>query len=74
MNWDSAEINWHRFKSEVRANWGKFSDADLAVIAGKRPQLATSISEAYGVTDDEAEQQIRNFEARDPYSRPVSGR
>lgn len=74
MNWDAAESNWPQFKSEVRANWGRLSDVSLTSIAGNRPRLANSISEAYGVTDDEAEQQIRNFEARKPYSRPVSSR
>jgi uncharacterized protein YjbJ (UPF0337 family) len=74
MNWDAAERNWPQFRSEVRANWGRLSDSHLAVIAGKRPRLASTISEAYGVTDVQAEQQIRNFEARNLYSRPVSGR
>jgi uncharacterized protein YjbJ (UPF0337 family) len=53
MNWDCAAVDWQQSKSEVRANWGRFSDSDLAAIAGKRPQLATTISDAYGVTDDE---------------------
>ena len=38
------------------------SDDQLDTIAGKRIELAGKIQEAYGVTTDEAEQQIKRFE------------
>jgi uncharacterized protein YjbJ (UPF0337 family) len=34
------------------------------LIAGRRARLASKIKEAYGVTGDEAERQIKSFEAR----------
>ena len=74
MNWDIAQRTWPQFQNEVRANWSKLGDSELADIAGKRPQLISTIITAYGLTQDEAEQQIRSFEARDPYGRQVSSR
>lgn len=62
MNWDIVEGNWKQFKGKVKTRWGKLTDDHLNVIAGKRAHLAGKIQEAYGVTQDEAERQIRSFE------------
>lgn len=62
MNWDIVKGNWKQFRGEVRAQWGELTDDHLDVIAGKRSVLAGKIQEAYGVTQDEAEQQIKRFE------------
>lgn len=62
MNWDTVEGNWKQFKGKVKAQWGKLTDDHLDVIAGKRDELLGKIQEAYGITKDEAEQQIKRFE------------
>jgi uncharacterized protein YjbJ (UPF0337 family) len=64
MNWDIVEGNWKQFKGKAKEQWGKLTDDDLDVIAGKRDQLAGRVQEAYGVSKDEAEKQIRDFETR----------
>ncbi len=64
MNWDIAEGNWKQFKGKVRARWGKLTDDHLDVIGGKRVELMGKLQEAYGITKDEAEQQIKGFEER----------
>lgn len=74
MDWNSAEANWQQLRSEVRANWGRLTSGHLDVIAGRRSRLASTIREAYGLTGDEAERQIRSFEARNQHPRPVSFR
>lgn len=62
MNWDTVEGNWKQFKGRVKVQWGKLTDDQLDVIAGKRIDLAGKIQESYGVTKDEAEAQIKRFE------------
>ncbi|NVK41005.1 MAG: CsbD family protein [Oceanospirillaceae bacterium] len=62
MNWDIVEGNWKQFKGKVKAQWGKLTDDHLDEIAGKRDELAGRIQEAYGVSKDEVEEQIRRFE------------
>ncbi len=62
MNWDIAEGNWKQFKGKVKAQWGNLTDDQLDVIAGKRVELAGKIQEAYGITTEEVEQQIKDFE------------
>lgn len=64
MNWDIVEGNWKQFKGKAKEQWGKLTDDDLDVIAGKRDQLSGRVQEAYGVSKDEAEKQIRDWEDR----------
>ena len=45
------------------AAWDNLSDDVFEQIAGRRDQLVARIQEAYGVSKEEAEQQIEAFEA-----------
>jgi uncharacterized protein YjbJ (UPF0337 family) len=63
MNWNIVEGNWKQFKGKVKTQWGKLTDDQLDVIAGKRVELAGKIQEAYGISTDEADKQIKAFEA-----------
>jgi uncharacterized protein YjbJ (UPF0337 family) len=62
MNWDRIEGNWKQIKGNVKQQWGKLTDDQLDVIAGKRDQLAGKIQEAYGVSKDEAEKQLDDWQ------------
>ncbi len=62
MNWDIVEGNWKQFKGNVKTQWGKLTDDQLDVIAGKRVELSGKVQEAYGISKDEAEDQIKRFE------------
>lgn len=62
MNWDIVEGNWKQFKGKVKAQWGKLSDDHIDLIAGRRTELAGKVQEAYGLSKDEVEQQIKDFE------------
>ena len=64
MNWDRIEGNWKQFKGTVKEQWGKLTDDHLDVIAGNRDKLAGRVQEAYGISKDEAEKQIKQFEGR----------
>lgn len=62
MNKDTIEGNWKEFRGKVKEQWGKLSDDRLDEINGKRDQLAGEIQQAYGVTREEAEKQLKDFE------------
>jgi len=74
MDWNFVEASWLHLRDEVHANWGKLTSAQLDLIAGNRARLASKLEEAYGVTSNEAERQIKSFEARNQHPRPVSSR
>ena len=64
MNWDRIEGNWKQFKGRAKEQWGKLTDDDIDVIAGKRDQLVGKIQEQYGISKDEAEKQVDRFGGR----------
>jgi uncharacterized protein YjbJ (UPF0337 family) len=66
MNWDRVEGNWKQIKGSVRERWGRLTDDELDVIAGKRDRLAGKLQETYGITKDEVEEQLGAFEKRHP--------
>ena len=61
MNWDRIEGNWKQFKGNVQEQWGKLTDDDFDVAAGKRDQLAGKIQERYGIHKEEAEHQVATW-------------
>lgn len=61
MNWDRIEGNWKQIKGKAKVQWGKLTDDDLDVAAGKRQELAGRIQERYGVSKDEAEKQVDSW-------------
>ncbi len=62
MNWDRVEGNWKQLKGKVRQQWGRITDDQIDVIGGKRDALAGRIQETYGLTRDDAERQVRDWE------------
>lgn len=66
MNQDRIEGNWKQFKGKVKEQWGKLTDDDLDVIAGKRDQLLGRIQERHGISKDEADAQVRDWETKNP--------
>ena len=62
MNKDIIEGNWTQLKGKVKEQWGKLTDDDLDVIAGKKDQLLGKIQEREGITKDEAEKQLSDWQ------------
>jgi uncharacterized protein YjbJ (UPF0337 family) len=63
MNWDQLAGNWRQVRGKVREKWGRLSDQDLDVIAGKRDQLLGLLQERYGIAREEAQRQADDFVA-----------
>jgi uncharacterized protein YjbJ (UPF0337 family) len=61
MNWDQIEGAWKQVRGRVREQWGKLTDDDLDVVAGRRDTLIGKVQERYGVARDEAERQVRDW-------------
>ena len=61
MNWDRIEGNWKQVVGKARAEWGKLTDDDFNIVAGRREQLAGKIQERYGVAKEDADKQISEW-------------
>lgn len=63
MNWDQIEGPGSNSRTNVKQQWGKLTDNQLDVTAGK-------IQEIYGITEDAAEKQLSDWQTMQP--RPTS--
>jgi len=61
MNWDTVSRQWKQMKGKMKEQWGKLTDDELDVIAGKRDQLVGKIQEKYGITKDDAERRVDDW-------------
>jgi uncharacterized protein YjbJ (UPF0337 family) len=61
MNWDQMEGKWKQMKGAVKQKWGKLTDDDLDVIAGKQDQLIGKIQERYGITREAAGKEVNSW-------------
>lgn len=62
MNWNQVQGNWKEFTGKVIQTWGKLTDDELDQIAGKRDVLVGQIQTKYGIAQEAAEQQVKDFE------------
>jgi len=73
MNQDRIEGRWRQIKGKVKEQWGKLTDDDLDVIAGRREQLLGRIQQRHGLARDEADRQVSDWESRSPDHRLDDG-
>ncbi len=62
MNWDRIEGNWKQLSGKAQEQWGKLTNNEVDVIAGKREQLSGKIQASYGIRKDEMHQQMDAFD------------
>ena len=63
MNWDQIEGNWKQLKGNILQQWAKLTDDDLDLVNGKREELSGKIQKAYGVSKEEAEKQLDDWQS-----------
>jgi len=64
MNWDQIRGNWKQVIGQAKEQWGKLTDDDLDVVAGRRDQMVGKIQERYGVAKNEAEKQLAEWQRK----------
>ena len=64
MNWDRIQGDWKQLTGHAKERWGKLTDDDLTIVAGRRDQLAGKIQERYGVAVEEAENQVAEWQRK----------
>jgi uncharacterized protein YjbJ (UPF0337 family) len=61
MDWTRVEGNWKQMRGRAKERWGKLTDDDLTVIAGRRDQLEGVIQERYGYAKERARREIEDW-------------
>ena len=61
MDWNRISGLWTEYQGVAKANWGRLSDNDMTTISGSRDLLIGKLQTRYGLTKDQAEQQVENW-------------
>jgi uncharacterized protein YjbJ (UPF0337 family) len=61
MNWDRVQGNWKQFSGQVKEQWGKLTDDDIARINGNREQLEGLIQSRYGFEKEQVKKAVDNW-------------
>jgi len=61
MNTDQMSGKWKQMKGAAKQQWGKLTDDDLEVIAGKRESLVGKLQERYGMAKEEAQKKAEDW-------------
>jgi uncharacterized protein YjbJ (UPF0337 family) len=64
MNWDEIKGSWKELRGRVREQWGKLTDDDVDIIAGRRDRLVGLIQQRYGTLKEDADAEVTAFERR----------
>jgi uncharacterized protein YjbJ (UPF0337 family) len=56
-----ARRHWKQVKGRLKEQWGKLTDDDLDVIAGKQDQLEGRLQQRYGYAKDQAQKEINTW-------------
>lgn len=62
MEWQHIERNWQHYRHSVRSRWGRITEDELDLIAGRREQLAGHIQETYGISRNLAQMQLESWQ------------
>ena len=61
MNWDQIEGKWKRVTGLARERWGKLTNNECEIVAGKKDQLAGRLQEQYGLLKAKAAERADNL-------------
>ncbi len=64
MNRDRVAGSWKQFSGNVQEQWSRLIGDESGVDAAKYAQLAGSIQVRHGMSNEESERQLRDFQSR----------
>lgn len=66
MNKDTIKGQFDQFVGAAKSQWGKLTDDDFMRVKGDVQKLKGAVQERYGITVDEAHEQVTKWEAARP--------
>ena len=61
MNADILAGKWKQVQGEVKKQWGKLTDDDLAIVEGQKDKLVGLVQERYGYAREKAQHEVDEF-------------
>jgi uncharacterized protein YjbJ (UPF0337 family) len=63
LNWAAIQADWNQFKAHAKRRWDRIGEQQLHAIGGRRPLLAARIKEAYGLSNEDTEKQLSDWQS-----------
>jgi hypothetical protein len=63
MDWITIEARWPQYVAAAKLHWGKLSEEQIAGTRGRRLYFLKRVQEAYGLSVEEAERQISQWQS-----------
>ena len=67
------EERWHGIVGDAKQRWSMFSEEELHSLAGKRDELIQKLKEKYGMSHEQAEKEVNDFQQSQPQTRTSGG-
>jgi uncharacterized protein YjbJ (UPF0337 family) len=62
VSWAALKAGWAQWRARVRMRWGRLSEDHLEVIEARRDLLLGQLQETKGLTPEQAEQRLVEWE------------
>ena len=69
MSWDEIKARWQAHLGKLARHWDRISERELDAIAGDRDRLSRRIQAVYGISAQEADRQIHDWEKQVTHAR-----
>lgn len=66
MNWKQIEQSWEKYVVPAKLRWAKLSQEQIAATRGRHEVLSARVQEAYGLSAQQSEFQIAEWQSRQP--------
>ena len=63
MEWKDVERNWTEYKDRVQDRWDQLTRDELDQIGGSYNELVGKLQEKYGITQQQAERELDEFQS-----------
>jgi uncharacterized protein YjbJ (UPF0337 family) len=64
MDWTNIESGWKGYQVNAKNRWNKLTNELLEATHGKRESLAARVQETYGLSKEDTEKQIADWQSR----------
>ena len=62
LDWGAIQADWSQFKAQAKRRWDRIGEQQLHAIGGRRVLLAARVKEAYGLSNEDTERQLTDWQ------------
>ena len=62
LDWGAIQADWDQFKAQAKRRWDRIGEQQLHAIGGRRELLAARVKEAYGLSNEDTERQLTDWQ------------